>query len=278
MAENTIAKHVISKLTKADSNLYYNMGLIDGLWDSIADSIQAEQKKRSLLAIAEIITRRFSLSLSLSINSIYLTIVELRGPLDNRSSAWRFDYFSCYPLNGMLGLCHNAFIIDKKAALTHGVTYTTTPIAVSNHAIDRLCSRDVAGCVRTDPNMFMTLLKLMFLNILIYMTREEVLPVDTKVPGRIPVAGGYFAYIVDDGKIVITTYIDEGLFYNDQEFMVTLSKESEDMTGKFMVLFEAAKSQKLPIKIGPKTFRVRDVIKFFPSPEGLVMVTAAAHI
>ena len=269
MAEHTIANKCITRLLRANVPHFYDKPTIKSLWEEVFDELAEKHPKITQLSLAELIVPSLTEKLVNHQNSLFLTVSDLKRSFDPKIVKWRYIYLTTYPLDGKLAFQGLSFSIDKKAAFCWGKLWHETPLVLSRHAIDRLFIRCNAGVAREDAGNFMFYLKIIVICAAAYVFAHGGLGKDGKPLDKIPVPGGHFPLIYEADKIVLATFIDDGLYLGDQEAIIKLSAESEGLAGGFLGLMEGIHNARQPITLGGKQHFIRRVTTYFPNELGL---------
>ena len=270
MSNLTIPTKCLHRLLRNETQHCYDHETTQRRFDAAFDWANDVYPRKKICGLAWIIASEIERSLIGDVNSTFLTVADLRRKHDNDTVMRFFVYACCYPLNNQLALQCLRFGVDKKGGFVWGGLEHHTPLVMSNHAIERLFTRFHAVEARASIEEFMFLVKIIMINASSFYSATQGFDKSGSKIDKIPVSRGYFPLVYEADRIILATYIDDGLYRPDQEDLIETSRLSEGVTGGFLTHMESAYQQRIPITLSEKEYLVRRVNSYYPTHCGLL--------
>ena len=146
-------------------------------------------------------------------NSVFLSTVDMYSKATKKHAGTAVNYIVGLNHNNKLAVQQlNIVFVNWKRGIKYNASgcFADKHVVITHHAIERLLLRNDNAVIRKDPNMFMYLIKHMLLQIASDMTFAD--KGKRSAIDKVAVRGGYFPVIHEDNNIILTTYIDEGLY------------------------------------------------------------------
>lgn len=264
----TIASICYTKLLSADYVPCFDkastLDFIDALHKSVAtDSKRAGDTFRPF--ITTLVSRLCSCR-----NSVFLSTVDMYSKATKKHAGTAINYIVCLNLNNQLAVQQlNIVIINWKRGVKYNASgcFADKNVIITYHAIERLLLRNNNAAVRQDPSMFMYLIKHMLLQIASDMTFTDI---DKRSSlDKVAVRGGYFPVIHNDSNIVLTTYIDEGLYTDAQDYIKDMSDNTVKDAQRLVHTLNELRDDIGTFTVQGKKCDIRNVRIYYPTPIGL---------
>ena len=269
MSDHTIANICLQRLLRNDRQHYFNKETLEQLWEVTSDRIMEDRPSIKRVSLYGLVVDKIEKLLISDLNSVFLSVSDLRRKHDIDTKMTRFMYVVSYPMGNQIAFQCVRFAIDKKAAFLWSGLVHEIPLVMSRHSVERLFVRFHTGAAREGIDQFMFLIKLIMISASTFFQTSGGVDENDHPLDKIPVPGGHFPLIYESDRIVLATYIDDGLYRDDQDPLVELSKLSEALAGSFMTLMEKVHQQRIPVKLSGKEYLVRRVRSYYPTPHGL---------
>ena len=208
--------------------------------------------------------------LCLSRNSIFLSAVDMYSKATKKQAGTAINYVVCLNHNNRLAVQQlNIVLVNWKWGLKYNASgcFADKHVIITHHAIERLLLRNGNAAIRKDPNTFMYLIKYVLLQIASDMTfsdNEKRSSID-----KVAVRGGYFPVIHEDNRIVLTTYVDEGLYTDAQDYIKVMSSETVNDAQKLVRTLNRLQDESGILTVQGKKCDIRNARIFYPTPTGL---------
>jgi len=203
-------------------------------------------------------------------NSVFLSTVDMYSKATKKHAGTAINYIVCLNHNNQLAVQQlNIVVINWKRGIKYNASgcFADKHVIITYHAIERLLLRNDNSAIRKDPNMFMYLIKHILLQVASGMTftnNDKRSSLD-----KVAVRGGYFPVIHDDNNIVLTTYIDEGLYTGAQDYIKDMSDDTMKDAQRLVHTLNELQDGIGTFTVQGKKCDIRNVRIFYPTPAGL---------
>ena len=270
MTQDTVITSAISRILYAPGPTIMNSHNIVPIWNSIVEnaafftSLPASRDKIVSTCVAKLVEQ-----LSTGVRSTHLTVVEMRTSFDAKRVGWNFEFVSCYPLGSRIAVANISFYIDRKGVLYYSkVDPDNTDIVWTRHAAERVYSRFMPVSDHGSPGLLVQAIKDMSNDAVYFngkyghLTRERGLNI-------IPVCRGHFTTEKTDGSLFLTTYIEEGLYLDGQEYLAEINKILQPGREAIVNGYDKYLDRKYSIRICKKKLKAQQIDIFKPNQMGL---------
>ncbi len=269
MVSETIVKIALDKLLRHDGKIFSTSQALEDYYFYQHDKLKIPGGPASQAWLPRAIIEKIINALSSSPNSIFLTIASIKRPHESDVSRWIFQYMLLVPSQSRVNLQYIAFGISKKGTFYHYSEKLDKPIILSRHVIDRIFERYAECIIKSDYRIFTFVLKMLSMNLIAHRMRISN-GQSNAFPDKVPFKYGHFTLFEDVDEVVVTTYIDEGLYGDDQEFLRTLAKLSDVATGSYVHRFRVAMNNKSMFSLDNKRYKVLAVKDYHATSCGLI--------
>ncbi len=270
MTQDTVISSALSRILYASGPIINNSQNIVTLWNCIVEhaasfnSLPASRDKIVSTCVAKLVEE-----LTSGVRSTHLTVVEMRTPFDAKRVGWNFEFVSCYPLGSKIAVTNISFYIDKKGVLYYNkVDPDNTDIVWTRHAVERVYSRFMPVSDHESPGLVVQTIKNMSVDAVYFnaeyghLTRKRGLNI-------IPVCRGHFMTEETGGVTFLTTYIEQGLYLGNQEYLAEINKILQPGRDANVNSYDKYLDRKYGVKICKKKLKVQQIDIFKPSQRGL---------
>ena len=264
----TIARICYNKLISADNVQCYDKNSTLAFIDALHKAVDTGSKKTDDTFRSFIST--FVGKLCSCRNSVFLSTVDMYSKATKRQAGTAVNYIVGLNHNNQLAVQQlNIVFVNWKWGIKYNASgcFADKHVIITHHAIERLLLRNDNAAIRKDPNMFMYLIKHILLQIASDMTfnnNDKRSAID-----KVAVRGGYFPAIHNDDDIVLTTYIDEGLYTDAQDYIKDMSDETINDAQRLVRTLNEMQDDSKTLMVQGKKCDFRNARIFYPTPTGL---------
>ena len=207
-------------------------------------------------------------------NSIFLSTVDMYSKATKKHVGTAVNYIVCGNLNNQLAVKQiNIVVINWKRGLKYNASECIADknLIITYHAIERLLLRNEYAAIRKNPDLFMYLVKHMVLQIAsdVIFTNIDM----RSYISKIAVSGGYFPVIQNDNNIFLTTFVDEGLYTDEQSYIKNMSEDTIKNAQRLVYTFNEVQDNGGTLTVHGRKCDIKNVQIFFPTAIGLSQYT-----